>query len=183
MPCACFQVYVNLINPVFASLAKTLLVRFAEIWTGDISVAGATLYRILLLLGLLGLGFLSGGSATANDKFQYTNVLNERDSAEPSWYIATQTRERKKPSCLHAFEHSHETCQACGKIVVLRSTNRLRSKSAMTKSKSYDSLLPVIQLYPAAGVENATARLSNGSWSQAGRPSAKLFASTGRRRI
>jgi len=146
-------------------------------------VASATTHRILGLLVLLGLSLMFGGAAHAGDRLQDTNALSALPDAHPSWYIRAQTGAQEKPACLHALEHSHESCRACGKSFVLRSTGRLRAKSVVTRSKSNNSFLLDIQLYPASEADTAFLRLTNGSLSRALPTGADIFARTGRLRI
>ena len=171
----------NRINQIFASRAKTHIVRFVKIWTGDNSVAGATLHRILGLLVLLGL--MLGGVAHAGGNPTSTNAFSALPDAKPAWYISVKTQAQKKPACLHALEHSHESCRACGKSFVLRSTGRPRAKSVVTRSRPSNGFLLLIQLYTATDADNAFPRLTNGSLSQASLTGADIFARTGRLRI
>jgi len=135
------------------------------------------------MLLLLGLGLMFGGVAHAGDRQQGTNAHNAFPDANPSWYITAQTGPQEKPACLHALEHSHESCRACGKSLVLRSTGRLRDKSVVTRSKPHNGFLFDIQLFPAAEIGTAFLRLTNGSLSQALPAGDDIFARTGRLRI
>ena len=176
------QVYVNRINPIFASPTNTLLVRFIEIQTGELFVAGAIIHRILGLLVLLGLSIIMGGGAHAGEPLQKANTYSAADGAAPSCYITARTGAQEQPACMHALEHSHESCRACGTLFVMRSTGRLRTKFQVTRNKPNNFLID-FQHYPPVDPDKAFLHLTNGSLSQALPASADIFARTGRLRI
>lgn len=182
MPCAVVQVYVNRINPIFASPADTLLVRFIEIQTGELFVAGTIIHRILGLLVLLSLSIIMGGGAHAGEPLQKTNTYSAADGAVPSWYRTARTDKQVKSACLHALEHSHESCRACDTSFVVRATGRLRTKFQVTRKKPTNFLF-AFQLYPPVDPDKAFLHLTNGSLSQVLPPSTDIFARTGRLRI
>jgi hypothetical protein len=173
---------VNRINLIFASHIKNLPIRFGRFYTGEKFVAGAIFHRLLGLLALLGLSLLFGAPAYASDGLSGAKALDILNGAKP-WYIATQENAEEKPACVHATEHSHESCRACGKPYVWRFVSRHRTKAAVSNSTAINIFLLKIRTPPALENCNAHSSQINEILSQTSFSGTDIFARTNRLRI
>ena len=145
-------------------------------------MAGASFHRLLGLLMLLGLGLLFSAHAYASDGLLRTRTLDISDGAK-SWYISTQEGALVKLPCIHATEHSHESCRACGKPYVWRFVSRHRTKAAVSNSTAINIFLIDIRTPPALETFNARSSQINEILSQTSFVGTDIFARTNRLRI